>query len=78
MQFPWSEGAISATVEYDVQVDEVAISAIDMGIHRAVPVGFGRDLGVQPQRHCECFARGQICGYQCEVLPCLSLFPAWD
>ena len=39
-----------------------------MGIHRVVPAEFGGDLGEQLQHYRECFARGQICGYQREVL----------
>ena len=74
LQFPWSEGAVSATIKHDVQGNEVAISVMDMGIHRPVLAGFRGDLREQPQHHRECFARGQICGCQREVLPRLS-FP---
>ena len=74
MQFPRSEGAVSATVEHDVQGDEVAISAMGMGIHRAVVgAGFKEDPSEQPLRHRKCFSHGQICGCQLEVLLCLSL-----
>ena len=74
MQFPRSEVAVSATVEHDVQGDEVAISAMGMGIHRAVVgAGFKGDPSKRPPRHRKCFAHGQIRGYQREVRLCLSL-----
>ena len=73
MQFPRSEGTVSATVEHDVQGDEVAISTMGMGIHRAVVgAGFKEDPSERHPRHHKCFAHGQICNYQREVLLCLS------
>ena len=74
MQFPRSEGAVSATVEHDMQDDEVAISAMGMGIYRAVVgAGFKEDPSERHPRHRKCFSHGQICGCQREVRLCLSL-----
>ena len=56
-----------------MQGDEIAISAMAMGISRVVLAEFRGDPREQSQHHRKCFARGQICGHQREVFLCLPL-----
>jgi len=69
---------LSTSTEYDLQVDAVTIAAIYVESHRAVAsllVRLYETLWMEPRRHCERFARGQISGCQREVLlwPSLTL-----
>ena len=51
-------GEVPATVEHDMQGDEVAISPVGMGTPRVSCVFFRGGLREEAQQYRECFARG--------------------
>ena len=73
----WDAGAVSTTVEPDMQGNVVAIGPIVMGtpqvIHKVGQALSRRARCEETQRHCKCFACEPIPNHQHEVLPSPSL-----